>query len=355
MTQFSRFAAICLASGLAVSLPGGASAAQMDDDNLSEKMEAREIPVTIDNFARAASDIEFNKYVTLAGGINKFYHFREPTPVDNQPTVRMNRDTLYSTAIVDITEGATLTLPEVGQRYMSAMIVNQDHFINEVFHGGGTYRLEMDTFDTPYVIVYMRTLVDADDPEDVAAVNAIQDQMKVEAAASNPFILPDYDKDAYEALVERLSALLPFAGGIKGTFGTRESVIPVRHLIGTAVGWGGLPETEAMYPANVPNLPVGEYKIEVPAEVPVGAFWSVSLYNAQGFFEKNAIDGYVVNSVMGERNDDGSMTVHFGGCDDDRVNCLPIMDGWNYVIRLYQPGPEILDGSWTFPAFEPAK
>ena len=160
---------------------------------------------------------------TLAGGINKFYHFREPTPVDNQPTVRMNRDTLYSTAVVDISEGATLTLPDVGERYMSAMIVNQDHYINEVFHGGGTYTLDMDTFDTPYVIVYMRTLVDADDPEDVAAVNAIQDQMKIEAVSSNPFILPDYDEDAYEALIERLSTLLPFADGIQGPLVRRKT------------------------------------------------------------------------------------------------------------------------------------
>ena len=95
----------------------------------------------------------------------------------------MNRDTLYSTAVVDITKGATLTLPDAGERYMSAMVYNQDHYIlNKVFHGGGTYTLDMETFDTPYVIVFMRTLVDADDPDDVAAVNAIQDQMKIEAA-----------------------------------------------------------------------------------------------------------------------------------------------------------------------------
>jgi hypothetical protein len=342
---------LALAVGLSVHVP---ASAQLADDNLSEMMEAREIPVTIDNFARVASDIEFDKYVALAGGINKFYHFREPTPVDNQPTIRMNRDTLYSTAIVDISEGATLILPDVGERYMSAMIVNQDHFINEVFYGGGTYKLDTDTFDTPYVIVYMRTLVDADDPEDVAAVNAIQDQMQIEAASSNPFILPDYDEEAYEALVDLTNKLLPFATNkVTEVFGRKEDVDPVRHLIGTGIGWGGLPESHAFYPANVPNLPVGEYKIEVPAEVPVGAFWSVSLYNAEGFFEKNAIDGYVVNSIMGERNDDGSMTVHFGGCNDGRANCLPIMDGWNYVVRLYQPGPEILDGSWTFPDVEP--
>jgi len=331
---------------------GSAAFSQTSNETLDALLEAREIPVTIDNFARAASDIELDKYVTLAGGINRFYHFREPTQVDNQPTIRMNRDTLYSTAVVDISKGATLTLPEVGDRYMSAMIVNQDHYINAVFHGGGSYTLDMETFETPYVIVYMRTLVDADDAQDVAAVNALQDRMTIEAAASKPFILPDYDEDAYEALVAQLGGLLKFAVGIKGTFGAKEDVDQVRHLIGTAVGWGGLPETEAMYPANVPNLPVGEYRIEVPAEVPVGAFWSVSLYNADGFFEKNAHDGYVVNSIMGQRNDDGSMTVHFGGCEDGRVNCLPIMEGWNYVIRLYQPGPEILDGSWIFPSVE---
>lgn len=331
---------------------GGNAFAQLADDNLSEMLEAREIRVTIDNFGRAASDIEFEKYVALAGGINRFYHFREPTPVDNQPTIRMNRDTLYSTAVVDIADGATLTLPEVGERYMSAMVYNQDHYVNEVFHGGGTYTLDMETFDTPYVIVYLRTLVDADDPKDIAAVNAIQDQMTITAASSQPFVKPDYDADSYEALVALLNTLLPFADGISGTFGAKEDVNPVRHLIGTAVGWGGLPDTEAYYPSNVPNLPVGEYKIEVPDDVPVRAFWSVSLYNADGFFEKNDIDGYVVNSVMGERNGDGSMTVHLGGCDDGRKNCLPIMDGWNYIVRLYQPGPEVLDGSWSFPDVE---
>ena len=89
MDYFSRFAVICLTCGMAVSLAVGPVAAQMADDNLSELVDAREIPVTIHNFARAASDIELDKYVTLAGGVNGFYHFREPTPVDNQPTIRI--------------------------------------------------------------------------------------------------------------------------------------------------------------------------------------------------------------------------------------------------------------------------
>jgi len=312
------------------------------------------IPVTIDNFNRAATDIEFAKYVALAGGINRFHHFREPTPVDNQPTVSMNRDTLYSTAIVDISKGATLVLPDVGERYTSAMVVNQDHYINEVFHGGGTYKLDVDTFDTPYVAVYMRVLVDASDAQDVAAVNAVQDRMMIEAASAKPFVVANYDEENYERLVRALIGLAPFIPDSTRAFGPEDDVDPVRHMVGTAVGWGGLPEDEALYLGIDPRLPVGEYRIQVPAEVPVDAFWSISLYNTERFFEPNELDAYTVNSVMGERNVDGSMTVHFGGCDDGRVNCLPIMEGWNYTVRMYQPGPEILDGSWTFPAVQPA-
>jgi Protein of unknown function (DUF1254) len=156
------------------------------DHTLDGLVEQAEIPVTLDNFVRAATDIELDKYVSLAGGVNRFYHFRAPVPVDNQPTIRMNRDTLYSAAVIDISEGATLTLPDVGERYMSAMVVNQDHYINDVFHVGGVYTLDMETFDTPYVIVFVRMLVDANDPDDVGAVNALQDQMTIEAVFREP-------------------------------------------------------------------------------------------------------------------------------------------------------------------------
>ncbi len=35
-------------------------------------------------------------------------------------------------------------------------------------------------------------------------------------------------------------------------------------------------------------------------------------------------------------------------------NYLPIVEGWNYLVRLYRPRPEILDVSWTSPELEPA-
>jgi hypothetical protein len=327
--------------------------AQVAKDGVSALFGLREIPVTIDNFVRAATDIEIGKYLALSGGVNQLFHLREPTPVDNQPTVRMNRDTLYSMAVIDISEGATVSLPETGDRYISAQIVNQDHYMPEVFIGGGTYTLDLEAFDTPYVVMIIRTLVDAADPEDVAAVHALQDQITVEAVSSKPFIMPNYDEDSFEAVLEAAKELGRFGPDSLRTFGPKEAVDPIRYFLGAAVGWGGLPETAAFYLNVEPSLPVGAYKINVPVDVPVEAFWSVSLYNSGGRFEKNALDAYNVNSIMGDRNDDGSMTVHFGNCEDGRVNCLPIMEGWNYTVRMYQPAPAIVEGDWVFPTVEP--
>ncbi|NDR56682.1 DUF1214 domain-containing protein [Pseudoruegeria sp. M32A2M] len=331
------------------SLCVGTSAAQVGGDNLSAILEAREIPVTIDNFVRAATEIEFGKYLAITGGVNNLVHIREPAPIDMQPTIRMNRDVLYSMAVIDISEGATLTLPETGERYLSAQIVNQDHYMNKVFVGGGVYALDIDTFDTPYVVVIIRTLVDASDAEDLAAVHALQDQMALAANSSKPLIIPDYDEESFDAVLKAALELGRYAPDSRRTFGPKEEVDPLRYFLGAAIGWGGLPEEEAYYLNIEPGLPVGTYKIEVPADVPVDQYWSVSLYNAAGFYEKNDLDAYNINSVMGERNEDGSITVHFGGCEDGRANCLPNMEGWNYTIRLYQPRAEILDGSWTFP------
>ena len=82
------------------------------------------------------------------------------------------------------------------------------------------------------------------------------------------------------------------------------------------------------------------------------AFWSISVYNADGFFERNERDAYSINSITAARNDDGTVTVLFGDDGDPARNSLPVTDGWNYVVRLYRPRPEILDGTWVFPSVD---
>jgi hypothetical protein len=309
--------------------------------------------VTVENFIRAETDRMFSVLQAQAGGVNRLRHNRAPTPIDDQPVIRMNRDTLYSAAIVDVSEGATVTVPDGGDRYVSVMVVNQDHYINRILHDAGRHALTVEEFDTPWLCVAVRILVDPGDRNDLATVNALQDQLAIHANASRPFEMPDYDKDSFDATRDAVLELGKHVGGFDHVFGAKREVDPVRHLIVTAAGWGGLPDREARYVSVEPGLPVGTYRLTV-TDVPVDGFWSISLYNADGFFEANDRGAYSVNNITATPNDDGSVTVQFGGCDGGQANCLPIMEGWNYTIRLYRPRPEVLDGSWTFPAIQPA-
>jgi hypothetical protein len=309
------------------------------------------VPVNVDNFAKAESDRMFAALLGRAGGLGVWHHDRALASLDEQTVIRQNRDTLYSFLILDISGGATLTLPDGGDRYLSAMIVNQDHYINAVLHAPGDHRLTVDEHDTDYVLVAVRILVDPTDPDDLAAVNALQDQLAVTAGSARPFELTDYEEPGF---TDTRNALLELAKGVPGfdrAFGRREDVDPVRHLLGAAAGWGGLPATEAHYVNVNPGLPVGAYSVTV-ADVPVDAFWSLSVYDAEGFFERDETRPHNMNSVTATPNDDGSITVNLGG-DDDVPNHLPIPEGWNLLVRLYRPRPEVLDGRWTFPAVEP--
>jgi hypothetical protein len=88
-------------------------------------------------------------------------------------------------------------------------------------------------------------------------------------------------------------------------------------------------------------------------DLPVDGFWSISVYNEKGFFEKNELNSYSLNNLTAKPNQDGSFTIQFGGCGKNTDNCLPIMPGWNYTVRLYRLRREILDGTWKFPEAQP--
>jgi hypothetical protein len=87
---------------------------------------AQPVIVNVENFARAETSAQFDRILQMTGGINQFVHLRGPTSLDRQNVIRMNRDTVYSATIVDISNGATLTVPDEDKRYMFIMVVN-DH------------------------------------------------------------------------------------------------------------------------------------------------------------------------------------------------------------------------------------
>jgi len=153
---------------------------------------------------------------------------------------------------------------------------------------------------------------------------------------------------------DALIALGSTTPDFKRAFGSRDHVDPIRHLIGSATAWGGNPDKDATYLNVTPpdNDGTKIYKLVVK-DVPVDGFWSISLYNAEGYFEKNPYDAYSLNNLTAAKSADGSTVVQFGGCDGKIPNCLPIMKGWNYTVRLYRPRAEILNGKWKFPEPKP--
>jgi hypothetical protein len=307
--------------------------------------------VNVDNFSRAETDRMFSDLEQNAGAINTFKHNREPTPIDKQTVIRMNRDTLYSIAIADLSEGATLTIPDHGDRYLSLMIVDNDHYINQVFHDAGEYKLTASEAGSEFVALAARILVDPEDEKDIARVASIQDGLSLEAGSSKSFVSPEYDKVSLDTTRNALLELAPGLGGVARAFGSRDQVDPVRHLIGTAAGWGGLPDREASYVLGAPSPGVGNSRMTFK-DVPVDAFWSISIYNAEGFFEENEMGSYTVNSVTAESGEDGAVTVHLGDFPEGTPNAIPTPEGWNYTIRLYRPHPEITSGDWTPPSLE---
>ena len=305
-------------------------------------------PITIDNYVRAESDTAIRNIYNLAGGIGKFGHLRTPTPLDNQTIIRMNRDTLYSSAVVDLNTPATVILPDAGGRYMTLHVVNQDHYMFAVSKPG-RHELTKERVGSRYALLTVRLFVDANNPEDIAAANALQDKMKIEGSGTGPLDLPDWDQGQLKAARGALNTLALMGSDPSRAFGTREDTEPLQHLIGAAGGWGGLPKKNAVYELKVVEKNDGTPYALTAKDVPINAFWSITVYNADGFIDENDLGAYSYNNITAKANDDGAITIHFGSCEDGRVNCLPISKGWNYAVRMYEPRDEILNGSWTFP------
>jgi hypothetical protein len=310
--------------------------------------------VTVDNFVRAETDTTFARYVKQ-GGFGKFQHVRQPTPIDKQDVIRMNRDTLYSVGVFDLTSPVTIIKPDAHGRFQSMMVINQDHSMLPIEHGAGEFTLTKEKAGTRYVIVLFRTFVDANDPADIKAANALQDKIASQQENAGKFEIPDWDEPSLKKVRDAINVLAATRTSAKGMFGEKAKLNPISHLLGTAFGWGGNPEDAAIYDNVVPPKNDGKapYVLTV-RDVPVDGFWSITVYNKDGYMEKNVQNAYSFNNVTAKKNADGSITIHFGD-EPNAINNLPTTPGWNYIVRMYQPRREIIDGSWSFPKAQPAK
>ena len=308
--------------------------------------------VTAATYSRAETDRSFYNIQQQGGGINRFFKIRKATPLDQQTVVRMNKDTLYSAAIVDTSKGATITVPKMpAGRYFSVLLVDNDHYAPDVFYTPGVHQLPQ---KTKYLATVVRIqLLHADDPADVALVNKLQDQFVITAGSAAPLLPPKWDKGSLDALTATYNKDFgkydKYPDGFMGPRGQPDE--KMRHLA-VAGAWGLLPNKDAVYINYNPRLPAtGCYTATYKVPDNKG-FWSITVYGSDGYM-KSA--NSVLNKLNGTVNADGGLTAYFGSAVacGNVANRLDITDGWNFLMRVYRPGQSVLDGSYKLPSVKP--
>lgn len=309
--------------------------------------------VTPETYIRAESDRQFGIVTRLAGGVNRFFHFRRPTPLDQQNIVRMNRDTLYSMAVVDTSKGATISVPAVPRgRYASVLLIDNDHYCPSVIHSPGTHELPR---DTKYLGLGVRIQVfDPQDANEIALINELQDQFVIQANNAEAWPEPDWDAASLKELTARYEKESAQYESWKGMMGPRGKVDEQTRHIAAAAAWGLFPEWEATY-LNYSGGHDHRVCHKATYKVPENdAFWSITVYGGDGFMKS---DNNIVNSSNVKLNADGTFTVYFGAQEacGEVPHRLDAPEGWNFLFRIYRPGPSVLDGSYTLPVAVPVE
>ncbi|OPH83404.1 DUF1254 domain-containing protein [Nitrobacter vulgaris] len=146
--------------------------------------------------------------------------------------------------------------------------------------------------------------------------------------------------------------------GVYGTYYLKRAIVAQAGL------GANLPE-DAIYPLSVgdengkPLDGANKYTIHFAKDAvpPVDAFWSVTLYDNEGFQVANPVNRFAVSSWMPFKRDaDGSLTLYIQNANpgsDHEANWLPAPKGpFNLTMRLYAPKSEALTGVWNPPTIK---
>lgn len=288
-------------------------------------------------------------------GVNKFNHKPQLTPTDQQPVVRMNRDTYYSMAVIDVSMEASITLPEIPEgKYMSIQPVTEDHRIQAMKYGSGTFELTTHTGSHLYVIVRL----DATFTEEEA--KEIHDKMSISANSDNLFKTVPVNEESFIEVENTLKAKMPSVierdgvDALKGMFtdprdASNELFTQEKYEIGAAVGWGGAQMLDNIYELSGNYLADRCYQLtfEDPKNL---AFWSITVYNKKGFMF-NDLANYSSNTA--QVNADGTYTISFG-CGEDAPNNIEIAnpsEEFNIAVRHYQPSKRVFEDDYRLVPF----
>ncbi|OBT16956.1 hypothetical protein A9260_09730 [Vibrio sp. UCD-FRSSP16_30] len=299
-------------------------------------------------------EAETSKYFTVTeakatDGVNSWRHFRTPPATNDQPIVRMNRDTIYSTAVIDTEKGATITLPDFGDRFVMVQFTDEQHMTQDLIYTKGNETIKVPQTTKFQFVVVRAYLPDLNDTAEIAQLNKLQDQLVIKAGSKDDYkTFGGYD---LATLAEKLEPIKKeildeiaeqHVADSDQMFGMGEYTTPEKREQGAAYGWGGATYKDNVYQYS-PNFKSTQCHSTTFEDPKNKGFWSFTVYNEDGFMFN---DDASSNSGVATPNADGTYTIYFG-CDEEKygANNIPLeglKEGqqWNVLVRQYAPTAE---------------
>ena len=297
-------------------------------------------PVTSKNYVQAETDWNFAAQQAQAA-INTWTH-KGPVTKENQTIIRSNADVLYSLALVDVSKGATFSIPKRESGALQLIqYIDENHLTHGVIYAGDSVTITpADLTAGNYVYILARTKITEDSEENVAAQRA----MVIDAKSAKPYQSKGFDPKEVEAfrkkLIEEVYSGKAFGDdkldASKG-FGATFDVVNYKHYYYcAALGWGGLPPQHAQYTAFVKGQGSAEKCQTITFPKPNldyenGGFFSLTTYNLESWISE---DNFYIGHDRMKDNGDGTMTIDFN-CDTPYS--VTVTEGWNGTFRLYKP------------------
>ncbi|CAM4216389.1 DUF1254 domain-containing protein [Vibrio agarivorans] len=294
--------------------------------------------VTWENYHQAESDWNFLGLQEKVG-VNEWLHAEAVSP-EAQTVIRSNRDVMYSTMIVDVSEGATFHVPAENNDYFQIIhIMDENHLVHAVVRRGETLTLTADDLTTgTHVHVLARTRI----AESIEDTKRRQSLLSIKANSSKPYQGKGFDADDVVGYRLKLINNVMKHGapieGLKGFGATLEDVEDHHFKYVTAFGYAGLPATTAQYLERVPGqgeTMCQEWTIPTP-NLDVegrGGYFSLTTYGADGWIDSERF--YTSGESMRD-NGDGTVSMTFN-CGSGEVYDFEVSEGWAGVLRLYEP------------------
>ena len=301
------------------------------------------IPVTMDNYNQAVAAKYMGNW-DKRGADKAIVHLPILVPAgDKAPVVRMNQDSLYSSAIVRADEKGMVHvgIDEGASAYTSVHVLDENSASPAYFVGAGEHSVKI---DTEYAFIIFRAGVE--DKKDLSDALAAQPLFHVDYAATvgHDYIAPNYDTAQRDALTGKLKAdFLKSGRDFVYVGGKEHNVDPVHIAQSNAQGWGGMPielGVSNIY-RNTKQFDGGVCQTVTFEEPDNKYFTSITLYDETGYMIDSA--RFSINSYEWDKNADGTVTINFN-CDDNAVNNLSTKgQDFNYTVRNYGVTQSVVD------------